>query len=168
MSRTKIVATIGPASDSIDSMRKMLRAGMNVARVNFSHGSHDSHRETIKRLRQAAREEDMVLAILGDLQGPKIRLGNVRTGGIPLTLGEEIILTPLRGQPNMIHVPHPELFTSARPGSRLVIGDGEVELTVTEKRQSVLVTQVTVAGLLESRKGINAPGTTLPIATLTE
>ncbi len=168
MSRTKIVATIGPASDNVDTIRKMLHAGMNVARVNFSHGNHESHRQTIERLRRTAEEEDRVLAILGDLQGPKIRLGNVRAGGIPLTLGDEIVLTPLRGQPNMIHLPHPELFESVRPGARLVIGDGEVELTVTEKRTSVLVTQVSVAGLLESRKGINAPGTMLPISTLTD
>lgn len=168
MSRTKIVATIGPASNSVDVMRKMLHAGMNVARVNFSHGSHESHAQTIQRLRQVAAEEGKVLAILGDLQGPKLRLGNVRTGGIPLSLGDEIIFTPLRGQPNMIHLPHPELIAAVRPGARMVIGDGEVEFVVTEKRSDVLVTSVAVAGLLESRKGVNVPGTFLPVPSITD
>ncbi len=168
MARTKIVATIGPASDNEDVLRKMLYAGMTVARVNFSHGSHESHQKTIQRLRQVAASAGKVLAILGDLQGPKIRLGNVRPGGIPLTLGDEMIFTPRRGQPNMIHLPHPELIQAVQPGGRMVIGDGEVEFEVTEKREDLLVASVTVAGLLESRKGVNVPGTFLPVATLTD
>ena len=168
MARTKIVATIGPASSNPETIRRMLHSGMTVARVNFSHGDHDSHRETINTLRRVSQEEQKVLAIMGDLQGPKIRLGNIRSSGIPLNVGDEIVLTPHPGQPAMIHLPHPDLIEVVQPGARLVIGDGEVEFTVTEKREDTLRCLVTVAGLLEARKGVNAPGTDLGISSITE
>ena len=168
MVRTKIVATIGPSSDDPDTIRKMLQAGMNVARVNFSHGNHESHRATVKMLREVAAQEGKVLALLGDLQGPKLRLGYVRTDGIQLNLGDEVVLTPHRGQPAMIHFPHPDLIEMVAVGARIVVGDGEVELVVTDKKDDTLRCQVTVPGLLESRKGINAPGTQLAISSFTE
>ena len=168
MARTKIVATIGPASNSPETIRRMLRSGMTVARVNFSHGNHESHQHTITTLRRVAKEEDKVLAIMGDLQGPKVRLGHVRTGGLSLKVGDEIVLTPHPGQPAMIHLPHPDLIEAVLPGARLVIGDGEVEFTVTEKRDDTLRCLVTVGGLLEARKGVNAPGTDLGISSITE
>lgn len=168
MARTKIVATIGPASSNPETIRQMLAAGMTVARINFSHGDHESHTQTFHMLRRVAESENKALAILGDLQGPKLRLGHVKTGGIQLALGDEIVLTPHRGQPAMIHLPHPDLIQAAQLGARLVIGDGEVELMVTEKKQDTLRCIVTVAGLMESRKGVNAPGTNLPISSITE
>lgn len=168
MARTKIVATIGPSSNDPDTIRMMLQAGMNVARVNFSHGNHESHRATVKMLREVAAQENKVLAILGDLQGPKLRLGYVRTGGIQLNLGDEVVLTPHRGQPAMIHLPHPELINTVQIGATLVIGDGEVELVVTSKQDDTLRCKVTVPGLMESRKGVNAPGTDLPISSFTD
>ena len=168
MPRTKIVATIGPASSKPETIRRMLAAGMAVARINFSHGDHETHTKTIKMLRDVAKSEGKVLAILGDLQGPKLRLGNVKSGGINLSLGDEVVLTPHRGQPAMIHFPHPDLIEVVEPGARLVIGDGEVEFTVAEKKEDTLRCITTVAGLLESRKGVNAPGTDLPISSITE
>ncbi|MFW6063913.1 MAG: pyruvate kinase [Chloroflexota bacterium] len=168
MARTKIVATIGPASNDPETIRRMLHAGMDVARINFSHGDHETHIETFNMLRRVAEEEGKVMAILGDLQGPKLRLGHVGAGGINLSEGDEVMLTPYRGQPAMIHVPHPELFDYLRPGARMVIGDGEVELEVSERQNETLLTTVKVPGLLESRKGIAAPGVDLPISCLTE
>ncbi|KAA3662745.1 MAG: pyruvate kinase, partial [Chloroflexi bacterium] len=168
MARTKIVATIGPASNNPETIRRMLAAGMTVARVNFSHGDHESHTKTVEMLRRVSTAENKALAILGDLQGPKLRLGHVRPGGIQLSLGDEIVLTPHRGQPAMIHFPHLGLIEVVEPGARLVIGDGEVEFTVAEKKDDTLRCLVTVAGLLESRKGVNAPGTDLPISSITE
>ncbi|NIP24689.1 MAG: pyruvate kinase [Phycisphaerae bacterium] len=168
MARTKIVATIGPSSNDADIIRKMLQSGMNIARLNFSHGDHESHRATVKMLRRVAAEENKILALLGDLQGPKLRLGFVRTGGIQLNLGDEVVLTPHRGQPAMIHMPHPELIETIEIGATIVIGDGEVELAVTSKQEDTLRCRVTVPGLMESRKGVNAPGTALSISSFTE
>jgi pyruvate kinase len=168
MARTKIVATIGPASNNVETVRRMLHAGMDVARINFSHGDHETHRRSIAMLRRVAAEEGRVLAILGDLQGPKLRLGFVGRGGIQLNVGDEVMLTPYRGQPAMVHFPHPELFEILQPGARLVIGDGEVELRVEDKQTGTMLASVTVAGLLESRKGVNVPGTDLPLSSVTE
>ncbi len=144
----------------------MLAAGMTVARINFSHGDHAGHTQTVNMLRDVAREEGKILAILGDLQGPKLRLGHVKAGGMMLSPGDEVVLTPHPGQPAMIHLPHPDLIAAAVPGSRLVIGDGEVEFAVAEKRGDTLRCLVTVGGLLESRKGVNAPGVDLPISCM--
>jgi pyruvate kinase len=118
-------------------------------------------------LRQVAKEEGVVLALLADLQGPKLRLGHVRAGGMQLALGDEVVLTPHPGQPAMIHLPHPGLIEAIEPGGRLVIGDGEVEFTVAEKERDTLRCIVTVAGLLGSRKGISAPGTDVAISSMT-
>jgi pyruvate kinase len=168
MARTKIVATIGPASNHPETIRRMLHAGMDVARINFSHGDHEDHRRTVEMLREVASQEGKVLALLGDLQGPKLRLGHVRRGGIQLKLHDEVMLSPYPGQPAMIHLPHPELFERLRPGARLVIGDGEVELRVAEVQADAILATVTVPGLLESRKGVNVPGTELPISSVTK
>jgi pyruvate kinase len=168
MARTKIVATIGPASSKPETIRKLLLAGMNVARVNFSHGDHESHVTTVKTLREIAAAAGKVLAILGDLQGPKLRLDHIKTGGIQLAMGDEVVFTCHRGQPGMIHLPHPDLIEKLEPSARLIIGDGEVELVVSEKRQDAVRCRVTVPGLLEARKGVSAPGTTLAISSITE
>ncbi|MCB0004895.1 MAG: pyruvate kinase [Anaerolineales bacterium] len=168
MTRTKIVATIGPASAKPEVFRLMLRAGLNVARVNFSHGSHESHQETIEMIRRIAREEGKVLAILGDLQGPKIRFGLLPDGGIELKSGDRLRMAPEATEPDIIPLPHPEIFPAIRPGSRMVIGDGELEFRVLAHRDNILTTEAIYPGLLESRKGINMPGTMLPISSITE
>lgn len=168
MARTKIVATIGPASSDADTIGKMLDAGMNVARVNFSHGDHEGHTKTVALLRKVAEEKNKTLAILGDLQGPKIRLGHIKPGGINVSLKEELILTSHPGQPAMIHLPHPDLIDAVKVGANLVIGDGEVEFVVTEKLEDAIRCEVVVAGLVEARKGVNAPGTDLPISAITD
>ena len=97
MARTKIVATIGPACTNPEIIKQMLNAGMTVARINFSHGDHASHVATVKMLRAVAEAEKKVLAIMGDLRRPKLRLGHVKTGGMPLNVGDQIILTPYPG-----------------------------------------------------------------------
>jgi pyruvate kinase len=145
----------------------MLHAGMTVARINFSHGDHATHTDTAHMLRRVAEEEGRVLALLADLQGPKLRLGHVKAGGRQLALGDEVVFTPRPGQPAMIQLPHPGLIEAVMPGSRLVIGDGEVEFTVAEKKKDTLRCIVTVAGLLGSRKGISAPGINLAISSMT-
>jgi pyruvate kinase len=109
--RTKIVATIGPASDSPEMIRKMLLAGMNVARLNFSHGNYEDHAERIQRLRAASEELDLPLMLLQDLQGPKIRVGDLPTEGMVLTAGEWLTLVPIAddtGQPHTVGIDYPE------------------------------------------------------------
>jgi len=167
MARTKIVATIGPSSNNPDTIRDMLSAGMTVARINFSHGEHEGHAATVKLLREVAKAEGKVLAILADLQGPKLRLGHVKAGGMQLGHGDEIVLTPHPGQPAMIHLPHPDLIRAVSSNSRLIIGDGEVECTVIEKKVDTLRCTVTVPGLLDSRKGVSVPGVNLHISSMT-
>lgn len=168
MARTKIVATIGPACTNPETIKGMLDAGMTVARINFSHGDHASHVATVSMLRAVAKTQKKVLAIMGDLQGPKLRLGHVKAGGMSLNLGDHVVLTPFPGQPAMIHLPHPDLITAVNEGSRLVIGDGEVEFMVVDKNSDTLRCEVIVPGLLGSNKGVSAPGTDLPISSVTD
>lgn len=167
MARTKIVATIGPASSNPDTIRSMLAAGMTVARINFSHGDHEGHADTVKMLRKVAQAEGKVLAILADLQGPKLRLGHVKSGGMQLGHGDEIVLTPRPGQPAMIHLPHPDLIKAVDSDNRIVIGDGELEFRVVEKKGDTLRCMVTVPGMLGSHKGVSAPGVDLRISSMT-
>lgn len=168
MPRTKIVATIGPASSDEGAMRALLHAGMNVARINFSHGNRESATELVNRLRRIASAEGKALAILGDLQGPKLRLGAVPNGGVLLKFADPVILSADPNDQDAIPFPHPELFDAIRPGSRLVLGDGEVELTVQDRDGLRLYCLTTVEGEMKSRKGVNLPGCDLPIPSITE
>lgn len=168
MSRTKIVATIGPASDNEQTIRALLESGMNVARVNFSHVvEEEAAIELVTRLRKVADEIDHTLTLLADLQGPKLRLGKVPGGSIELQLGDLVTLTATE-QPDTIPFPHPELYDSIGLGARLVLGDGEVELQVIYKEENLLRCATTVPGRMGSRKGVNMPGTRLPIPSITE
>lgn len=167
MVRTKIVATIGPASNHPDIIRKMLRAGVNVARINFSHGSHETHTETIEMLRRVAAEEKRVLAILGDLQGPKLRLGLFES--VPVNVGDPVNLSASpNGRAGVLPLPHPELIEALQPGARIVLGDGEMELRVLAKEDDTLYCTAVYDGLIEQRKGLNTPGTSLPIPSITD
>ena len=166
MSRTKVVATIGPSSQNSETMRLMLQAGLNVARINFSHGKHEEHVETIRLLRRVAREERKVLAILGDLQGPKIRLGVF--DDVELLAGDEIKLSSDPNMPGTLHLPHPEIVKAIEPGARLVLGDGEMELAVLDKEKNLLICRARYDGVIQERKGVNTPGTKIPIASITE
>ncbi len=166
MSRTKVVATIGPSSNKPEIIRRMLNSGLNVARVNFSHGQLSEHVETVEMLRTVAKEEGKVLAILGDLQGPKIRLG--KFADVSLMAGDEIKLSSDGEEPDTLHIPHPEIVQAITPGSRLVLGDGEMELVVLDKKGSVLTCRALYDGLIQQRKGINTPGTRIPIPTITK
>jgi pyruvate kinase len=168
MPRTKIVATIGPASSDENTMRALIRAGMNVARINFSHGDRESVTILAERLRRVAAGEGKLLAILGDLQGPKLRLGKVPNDGILLQHAQPVILSADPDDTDAIPFPHPELLDSIHPGARLVLGDGEVELTVQDRDGLRLYCLTTVEGEMKSRRGVNMPGTDLPIPSLTD
>ncbi|PJF44023.1 MAG: pyruvate kinase [Phototrophicales bacterium] len=162
--RTKIVATIGPASSSEDTLRAMIRAGLNVARINFSHGTHQQHGEVIQRIRRISAEENTVVGILADLQGPKIRLGKLDPDPIEIKPGDQIVFTS-RPNPDQskrhLPLPHPEFIRDIRPGNRLLLDDGELEMIVRSSTADSLTAEVVIGGALKSRKGVSSPDASL-------
>lgn len=170
--KAKIVATIGPASESREMLKALLRAGMNVARLNFSHGTHEQHAERIRCLREVSAELGIPLGILQDLQGPKIRVGTLNPP-LDLEAGEQVVLyaegtpPPSDGR-KPIPVAFVELFDSVAPGDRILLDDGRLVVRVVETREQSLVAEVRVGGRLSSNKGINLPGARLNIPGFTE
>jgi pyruvate kinase len=169
--KTKIVATIGPSSNDDETIRAMIRAGMNVARINFSHGAHADHADRIARIRRLAAEENAVVAILSDIQGPKIRIGPIDEPGLDLKKGDTLILTLEEGHTgknNTVTLPHPEFMVDIRGGMQLLLDDGNFELIVKETTGRTLVCEVVVDGLLTSRKGVMAPAARHQMRAITE
>ena len=158
--RTKIVCTLGPATASQEGIRALIGAGMDVARLNFSHGSHDVHRQTIDWVRDESRRAGRVIPILQDLQGPKIRLGIMKDGGVLLHKGQALLLTAdavAEGTAARCHVSYDALGEEVTPGSRILIDDGNIEVVVTDVDGLDVRTEVVVGGPLRSRKGVNLP-----------
>src|ERR1700691_600725 len=169
--RAKIICTIGPACHSEAAMRDMLRLGMDVARLNFSHGSHQDHARNIERLRRAAQKENRTVCILQDLQGPKIRTGRLeRHEPIQLESGSTVIIIPrgITGTPTPISTTFPDLASELAPGARVLLRDGLIELRVRTVRGKDVVCDILNGGMLGEHQGINLPGTALSIPALTE
>ncbi|HLY25267.1 MAG TPA: pyruvate kinase [Aggregatilineales bacterium] len=169
--RTKIVCTIGPASSDEVIIREMIRAGMDVARINFSHGDYQTHGANIALIRRVAVEEGAIVAILGDLQGPKIRLGKIANEPISLEKGDHLTLTTREADgSNMIFpLPHPEFVKDVKAGHRLLLDDGQLEFKVIGKQNNGdLVCEVVIGGPLSSRKGISAPESKLTLSAITD
>lgn len=167
--RTKIVATIGPASRSRDVIQQMLAAGMNVARLNFSHGDYKDHAETIALLRQVANAEATPLTLLQDLQGPKIRVGQLPEGSIELVEGEQVNLVPLSEEETQgIGIDYPYLAEEAQPGMQVLLDDGLLELVVEVIEGHRVTCRVVQGGTLKSRKGVNLPDLNLRLPSLTD
>lgn len=169
--RTKIVATIGPASDSPEMLRRMMLAGMNVARLNFSHGNYEDHAERIKRLRAVSEDLDLPLMLLQDLQGPKIRVGDLPDAGIILSEGESLTLVPIADyaeQPNTVGIDYPYVAEEAEPGTQVLLDDGLLELRVEKVDGNAVLCKVVEGGLLKSHKGVNFPTLNLRLPSMTE
>ncbi len=169
--RTKIVATIGPASHSPNVLRQMMLAGMNVARLNFSHGSYDDHGQMVKLLRQISEELDLPLTILQDLQGPKIRVGELPKEGITLREGSSLILVPSeewQNQANTVGIDYPYVAEEAQPGTQVLLDDGLLELTVQSVQGNTVTCKVVEGGILKSHKGVNFPSLKLRLPSMTE
>ncbi len=167
--KTKIVCTIGPSSRDEAVLRDMIRAGMDVARVNFSHGTRETHVETIRLVRKLADEQSAVVAVMADLQGPKLRVGRL-AAPIEVGPGDWVSFTTLTcdGTDHVIPLPHPELIAGSRVCDRLLLDDGSIEVEVREARPDALIGRVVIGGTLSSHKGISAPDGSAGISALTD
>ncbi|MEG3438145.1 pyruvate kinase [Pannus brasiliensis CCIBt3594] len=169
--RTKIVATIGPASSSPEVLEQMIAAGMNVARLNFSHGSYEDHARMVSLLRQVSKKLDTPITLLQDLQGPKIRVGNLPDGSIEIVPGEYLYLVPLdeyAGQPYTVGIDYPYLAEEATVGARILLDDGLLELRIVDIQGTAVKSEVIEGGILKSRKGVNLPSLDLRLPSMTE
>lgn len=160
MARAKIICTLGPASRDEQTIRGLIVAGMNVARLNFSHGDHEDKKEIIATIRRLSDEICVPIAILGDLAGPKIRVGEMENGCVNLEAGGEMTITTneVTGTASLVSTTYPNLVSDVEKGNRILLDDGNIELEVTEVRPEEVKTRVVVGGNLKSHKGMNLPG----------
>lgn len=169
--RAKIICTIGPSCSSEAIMKDLMRLGMDVARLNFSHGSHQEHARNIERLRRAAQKERRTVSILQDLQGPKIRTGRLKARHpVLIKTGSRVTIAPrdVPGTPTLIATTFTDLAREVPPGGRILLSDGLIELRVLRRRGEDLECEVVNGGMLAEHQGINLPGTALSIPALTE
>ncbi len=167
--RTKIIATIGPASSTPEILARLFQAGADVFRLNFSHGTHEDHAARIHAIRALEEECGRPIGILADVQGPKLRVGRFGGGRVHLQTGQEfrLDLNPTPGNSRRVELPHPEIIEAAQIGAMLLLDDGKLRLRVTHKRDDHLETEIVVGGPLSDRKGVNVPDIVLPIPALT-
>ena len=168
--RTKIVCTVGPATASPERIRDLVRAGMDVARLNFSHGARDDHKRVYEMVRQAADAEGRAVGILADLQGPKIRLGRFASGRAEWRTGEEVRITveDVTGTHDRVSTTYPGLASDAREGDRLLVDDGKVGLQVVDVEGLDVVCTVTEGGPVSDNKGLSLPGMNVSVPALSE
>ena len=169
--RTKIVATVGPACDTYDKLLDLVKAGVNVFRLNFSHGSHEDKATIIEFIRKINSTEPYNISILGDLQGPKLRVGEMENGGIDIVPGDVLTFTneKLVGTKERIYVSYPNLHKDVKVGNKILIDDGKLEVEVKRiLRNNDVEVMVTMGGKLSSKKGVNLPDTKISLPALTE
>ncbi len=169
--RTKIVATVGPACDTYDKLLDLVKAGVNVFRLNFSHGSHEDKARIIEVIRQINKTEPYNIAILADLQGPKLRVGEIENNALDINPGDILTFTNTKcvGNLERIYVSYPNLHSDVKPGNLIMIDDGKLEVRVTEiTPDNDVKVVVVVGGTLSSKKGINLPDTKISLPALTE
>ena len=170
MRKTKIICTMGPATDNIEVLRAMARAGMNVARFNFSHGSHEEHKQRMDRVKAVREEYNLPIALLLDTKGPEIRTGDMQDGKIFLKKGEQIRLTPRAclGTPSKISITYPDLYQDVQAGTSILIDDGLIELRVEQTQEQDILCRVLNDGAVSNHKGINVPDVHLSIPYLSD
>ncbi|WP_414753604.1 pyruvate kinase [Anabaena sp. CCY 9910] len=170
MRRTKIICTVGPATSAPERLEALVEAGMNVARLNFSHGAYDFHAQTAQYLRQISADRQKPVAIMQDLCGPKIRLGTLPPEGLTVEAGQEVtfVLQEKGNSLDELPLPLPTLFAMVRPGEPILINDGRVKLIVTDRDADHIRAIAKIGGLLSTRKGVNLPATRLPVSSITE
>ena len=168
--RAKIVCTLGPSSNSPETIAALIGAGMDVARLNFSHGTHEEHRALVKRVREASKAADKPVGIIVDLQGPKIRVGRIENGQVELRPGARVTLTPreILGTAERVPTTYGNLVRDVAPGDPILLDDGMIGLRVVSCAGEEVECEVVVGGILKDHKGINIPGAALSIEAITE
>src|ERR1700710_751495 len=168
--RTKIIATLGPSSSTLEVMTRLFQAGADVFRLNFSHGTHEDHAARFAMIRELEEKFDRPIGILADVQGPKLRVGRFGGGRVHLQTGQKfrLDLNATPGNAQRVNLPHPEIIEAAAIGSSLLLDDGKLRLRVIHKRADALETECVVGGPLSDNKGVNVPDVVLPIPALTE
>ncbi len=167
--KAKIICTIGPASDSIEMLTKLANAGMNIARLNFSHGTHEEHLQKIKRIRKVSRQTGKTIAILQDLQGPKIRVGTFENPPIQLNPGDLFTITmdDIQGNEHIVSTSYKNLSKDVKPGDDILVNDGLIKLRVQHVKEKDIFCEVVNGGSLYDRRGINLPGVQVSEPSLT-
>lgn len=171
MKRTKIVATIGPASSSKEVLREMMKEGMNVARINFSHSTYEDHKKVIKNIRELNEETGLHVAILADLQGPKIRTLEMENNGVELIPGESVEIVcneKILGTNKKFGINYKQLAKDVQPGENIRLDDGKLQLEVVSTKNDTIFAKVVYGGILSSHKGVNLPNTKISLPSLTE
>ncbi|NBC05199.1 MAG: pyruvate kinase [Bacteroidetes bacterium] len=168
--RTKIVCTLGPSTNTLEKIEKLYLSGMNVARINFSHGSYEDHERSIRFIREVAAKHQYSLPVLMDLQGPKIRVGKMKEGGQVVEENSIVTLTTddVEGSAEVIPIDYEHLAKDAVTGDQILVDDGLLELRIVKKSDGDLKAKVVVGGMLKSRKGVNLPGVKISMSSLTE
>ena len=171
--KTKIIATMGPACASFEGVRQLVAAGIDVARLNFSHGEHETHRQFAEWVREAALSEGRVVAVLQDIQGPKIRTGRFPDGSIELNLGDELFLRAggSEAPPGWLHINYPFLVEDIKPGENILLADGLIRMRVVEPQENVsdaLCAVVEQGGVLGDLKGVAFPDSDLRLPLLSD
>lgn len=168
--RAKIVATLGPSTEDENTIERLIKAGVSVFRLNFSHGTHEEQAARLNLVRELSERLKVPLAILQDLQGPKIRTGDLKEGSVTLKQGQSLILTtePVAGDAEKVSVDFADLPNSVRPGGRILLDDGNLELVVVSVKNTQVETKVVLGGELKPNKGVNLPGATLNIPAFTD
>ncbi len=167
---TKIIATLGPSSSSPLKIHSLFQAGADIFRLNFSHGTHEDHRKRVFHIRQYEKRLGRPIAILGDLQGPKIRIGVFRKSYIILKNNQRFVLdlNPKEGDQNRVFLPHKEIFKSVKKNNKILIDDGKIVLNIDKVLSDQIITEVLVGGKISNKKGVNIPETFIKMSSLTE
>ena len=170
MRRTKIVCTLGPASSSEEMIEKMLRAGMNVARLNFSHGTHEEHKKTVETFRAVRDRMGVSAAVMLDTKGPEVRIKTFKDGSVSLKRGDIFTFTSreVEGDEKCVSISYPELAPQLSSGTRLLLDDGKLAFSVVETNDTDIVCRVEVGGILKNKKSINIPNVPIDMPYMSE
>jgi pyruvate kinase len=166
----KIVATLGPSSSTFEQIENLFKIGVDVFRLNFSHGKHEDHRERYDIIRAIGKKYNHPIAVLLDLQGPKLRVGTFENGKVQLKSGQVFLLDqdPTPGNQSRVCLPHPEIFDALKPGSNLLLDDGKLKFIVKSVKKNLIEAEVLIGGELSNRKGVNVPDVILPLSAITQ